>query len=129
MGLLNKIFSVSGTPIDAIGNVFDKIFTSDDERAQAGIIFEKLKQQPFLVQAEINKVSASHQSWFVAGGRPALLWVAALGWLMEFIANPIFQMITGKKFNMPVDQMVWLTGAVLGIYGGLRTVEKLTGRA
>ena len=126
MGILGRIFGgAAAQPIDAIGNAFDKIFTSDDERKQAQAVLEKLRQQPFLVQAEINKVAAAHRNWFVAGGRPALLWVAAIGWLMEFVINPIFQMFTGKAFNMPVEQMVWLTGAVLGIYGGLRTVEKL----
>lgn len=130
MGLLGKIFGgATASPIDALGNAFDKIFTSDDERAQARAVLEKLKQKPFLVQAEINKVAAGHKSWFVAGGRPALLWVAAIGWLMEFVINPIFQMFAGRSFEMPVDQMVWLTGAVLGIYGGLRTVEKLNGKA
>lgn len=130
MGLINKLFGhAAASPIDALGNAFDKIFTSDEERRQAQALLEKLKQKPFLVQAEINKVAAAHRSWFVAGGRPALLWVAAIGWLMEFVVNPIFQMFAGKSFDMPVDQMVWLTGAVLGIYGSLRTVEKLRGRA
>ena len=125
MGLLSKLFGTAAEPIDAIGNAFDKIFTSDEEKAHAQAVLEKLRQQPFIVQAEINKVAASHKNWFVAGGRPALLWVAALGWLVEFVVNPIFQMTTGQKFDMPVDQMVWLTGAVLGIYGTLRTVEKV----
>ena len=130
MGILGKIFGgAAASPIDALGNAFDKIFTSDEERQQAEALLEKLKQKPFLVQAEINKVAAAHRNWFVAGGRPALLWVAATGWLMEFVINPIFQMATGKAFNMPVEQMVWLTGAVLGIYGGLRTVEKIKGKA
>mgnify|MGYP006442695747 FL=1 len=130
MGILGKIFGgATASPIDALGNAFDKIFTSDEERQQAEALLEKLKQKPFLVQAEINKVAAAHRNWFVAGGRPALLWVAAIGWLMEFVINPIFQMASGKAFNMPVEQMVWLTGAVLGIYGGLRTVEKLKGKA
>lgn len=129
MGILGTLFgSAAASPIDAIGNAFDKVFTSDEERLQAEAVLEKLKQQPHLVQAEINKVAASHKSWFVAGGRPALLWVASIGWLMEFVANPIFQMVNGNKFDMPVDQMVWLTGAVLGIYGGLRTVEKMKGK-
>ena len=130
MGVLGTLFGKgAASPIDAIGNAFDKVFTSDEERAQAEAVLEKLRQKPHLIQAEINKVAAGHKSWFVAGGRPALLWVAAVGWLMEFVANPIFQMVDGRSFNMPVDQMVWLTGAVLGIYGGLRTVEKMKGKA
>lgn len=129
MGLLGNLFGgAASEPVEAIGNAFDKIFTSDEEKMKARAVLERLRQEPFIVQAEINKVAAAHRSWFVAGGRPALLWVAATGWLMEFLVNPVFQMLTGRAFNMPVDQMVWLTGAVLGIYGGLRTVEKLKGK-
>lgn len=131
MGLIKTILGVGeevAKPVEAVGDMFDKLFTSDEERAIAAAAMEKLRQNPYLIQAEINKVAASHKSWFVAGGRPALLWVTAMGWLMEFVANPIFQMFAGRKFEMPVDQMVWLTGAVLGIYGTLRTVEKVRGK-
>jgi len=128
MGLLN-IFTGGVTPsIDALGKAIDNLSTTDEERLHAQAVLEKLRNQPALLQAEINKTAAMHKNWFVAGGRPALLWVAACGWLMEFFANPIFEMFTGRKFNMPIDQMVWLTGAVLGIYGTLRTVEKLNGK-
>lgn len=129
MGVLQFLFGKSASPIEALGNAIDKVSTTDEERMQAKAFLEKLRQEPALLQAEINKTSALHASWFVAGGRPALLWVAALGWLMEFVVNPIFQMFTGKAFAMPVDQMVWLTGAVLGIYGTLRTVEKMNGKS
>ena len=130
MSIISFLFgSTSASPIEALGEAIDKVTTSDEERLQAEALLEKLRQQPALVQAEINKSAAVHRSWFVAGGRPALLWVAALGWLMEFIVNPIFQMFTGKAFAMPVEQMVWLTGAVLGIYGTLRTVEKVRHKA
>lgn len=129
MNVIAKLFGgAASEPIDAIGNAFDKIFTSDEEKIQANAILQKIKQHPYIIQAEINKVSASHRSVFVAGGRPALLWVTAIGWLMEFVANPILFMFTNKSFNMPVEQMVWLTGAVLGIYGTLRTVEKIKGK-
>ncbi|MBA44235.1 MAG: hypothetical protein CMF62_09585 [Magnetococcales bacterium] len=89
---------------------------------------KKPAHKPALLQAEANKASALHRSWFVAGGRPALLWVSAIGWMMQFVVNPIFEMFTGKTFAMPVEQMVWLTGSVLGIYGTLRTVEKMKGK-
>ena len=129
MGVFSFLFGQNASPIEALGSAIDKVTTTDEERVQAQALLEKLRQQPALLQAEINKTSAMHASWFVAGGRPALLWVAAMGWLMEFIVNPVFQMLTGRSFAMPVDQMVWLTGAVLGIYGTLRTVEKMNGKS
>lgn len=126
MGILSTIF---GGGVAPLGKALDDIFTNDEERANAEIVLEKIRQSPAAIQAKANEIAASHKSWFVAGGRPALLWVASIGWLMEFVINPIFQMFSGKSFDMPVDQMVWLTGAVLGIYGGLRTVEKLKGKS
>lgn len=125
MGWLGNLLGGGAKTITAFGDAIDKTFTSDEERANARAVLEKLDQSAAMVQAETNKISASHTNWFVAGGRPALLWVAAIGWLMEFVVNPIFQMYANRKFDMPVEQMVWLTGAVLGIYGSLRTVEKI----
>lgn len=128
MGVLSFLFGSSASPIEALGEALDKVTTTKEERLQAEALLEKLRQQPALLQAESNKASALHRSWFVAGGRPALLWVSAIGWMMQFVVNPIFEMFTGKTFAMPVEQMVWLTGSVLGIYGTLRTVEKMKGK-
>ena len=130
MGLLNLLLGGGVAPsLEALGSAIDKVSTSDEERLQGQALLEKLRNEPAILQAEINKTAAAHASWFVAGGRPALLWVAALGWLMEFVINPIFEMASGKTFAMPVDQMVWLTGSVLGIYGTLRTFEKISGKS
>lgn len=130
MGIIKKFFGANiADPIEAIGDAIDKVSTTDEERLAGQAVMEQVRQQPFLFQAAINKVAAGHRSWWVAGGRPALLWVAAIGWFMEFVLNPFYQMYAGKSFDMPVEQMVWLTGAVLGIYGSQRTLEKLQGRA
>jgi len=53
MGIFSKIFG--GPAIDAVsavGNVVDQLFTSDDERAQAALLMEKLRQQPQVLQAD-----------------------------------------------------------------------------
>ena len=120
-------------PIEAIGNAFDKIFTSDVERAQAKIVMEKLRQQPHLLQAEMNKIEASHKSTFVAGWRPALGWVCAIGLGFVYIINPIIQWLTctfGDKCivgpEMPLESMMTLVISLLGL-GGLRTFEKVKG--
>ena len=115
-------------PIVAIGNIIDQVFTSDDEREQAEIIKMKLAMQPALVQAEISKVQAQHRSTFVAGARPALMWVCALGFLFAFFINPMLQWLAPEAGSpeLPLDAMLELTLAMLGL-AGLRTVEKLKG--
>lgn len=114
-------------PINAIGNVVDKLFTSDEERLTAQQAKERLQQQPHMVQAETNKVSAAHRSVFVAGARPFLLWVCGFGFAFSFLVNPIIQWTTGEPGPLlPMDSMTELTLGMLGL-AGLRTFEKLKG--
>ena len=88
----NTISTVLGDsaskPIEAVGNVLDGLFTSDEERLDKKIILERLAQQPSLAQTEINKVEASHRSMFVAGARPFILWVCGVGLANAFLIAP-----------------------------------------
>lgn len=124
----NLFSSAAAEPINAIGNVVDKLFTSDDERLDKENIKIRLMQKPALVQAEINKVQAAHRSTFVAGGRPFLMWVCGLGFLFAFVINPILQWVAPELGapELPLSAMMELTLAMLGL-AGLRTVEKLKG--
>ncbi len=133
MGLLSNIVG-GGTAdaITAIGGVFDKLFTSDDERAKAQYVLEKLRQQPQMVQAEINKVEAGHRTLFVAGWRPFIGWVCGFGFLWSFIGHPLFEWVValeGLHITPPViatDNMMTLVLSLLGL-GTLRTYEKVKG--
>jgi hypothetical protein len=114
-------------PIDAIGNAIDKIFTSDDERKAAQAIIEKIRLQPAILNAELNKVEAQHRSVFVAGWRPAIGWICAIGIGFAFIGNPLLdRFCEGKPVEVPLDMILELVIAMLGM-AGLRTVEKLKG--
>jgi len=116
-------------PIEAVGNVLDKLFTSDGERLDKALLKQRLAQEPALAQAEINKVSAGHRSIFVAGARPALLWTCALGYAFAFLVNPAIQWITGLPGpELPMDAMDKLTYGMLGL-AAMRTVEKIKGVA
>lgn len=131
MGLLTGFFSSSAAePINAVGNVLDKLFTSDEEKLNIEIVRQRLAQQPALVQAEIMKVQAQHRSLFVAGARPAIMWVCSLGFLFIFVINPILQWVWPNigAPELPLDALMELTLAMLGL-SGLRTIEKLKGRA
>lgn len=129
MGWFSSLFSsTAAEPITAVGNIIDQVFTSDDERAQADIIKQKLAMKPALIQAEISKVQAQHRSTFVAGARPFLMWVCGLGFLFAFVVNPLLQWIAPELGSpeLPLEAMMELTLAMLGL-AGLRTVEKLQG--
>jgi len=129
MGWLSNIFTSNvAEPINAVGNVLDKLFTSDGEKLTLSIAKQRLAQQPALAQAEIMKVQAQHRSIFVAGARPFLMWVCGFGFLFAFVINPLLVwLIPGiGKPELPLDAMMELTLAMLGL-AGLRTVEKLKG--
>lgn len=135
MGIFSKI--LGGPAIDAVtavGNVVDQLFTSDEERAQAAILMEKLRQKPLLLQAEINRVEASHRSLFVAGWRPFIGWVCGAGFLWAFILHPLFEWVIALRGldivtpSIVTDNMMELVLALLGL-GTLRSVEKMTGRS
>ncbi len=129
MSWLTSIFSSSAAePINAIGYVVDSLFTSDDERLTHEEIKLRLSQRPQMAQTEINKVQAASRSTFVAGARPAIMWVCALGLLTAFVINPYIEFFSesGKIVNIPLDAMMELTLAMLGL-ATLRTVEKLNG--
>lgn len=134
MGILSSLFGGGGSsvaqPIEAIGNIIDSVFTSDEERAQGELLKQKLAMKPALMQAEINKVQAGHRSTFVAGARPFLMWVCGLGFLFAFVVNPILQWLAPELGSpeLPLDAMLELTLAMLGL-AGLRTVEKLNGKS
>ena len=115
-------------PIEAIGNAADKIFTNDEERMKAQAVLDRIALQPSILQAELNKVEAKHRSVFVAGWRPAVGWICALGLAFAFIGNPLLErFVGGKPVVVPFDMFLGLGIAMLGIVG-LRMVEKMQGK-
>ncbi len=72
--MLNRISGQSvAEPIQVIGTVLDKLFTS---KLQAKVVLEKLRQHPAERQVALNKVEVQHRSMFVAGWRPFIGWVS-----------------------------------------------------
>lgn len=145
MSVLGTLFGLGGDgiakPIDALGNVFDKLFTSDAERLQAQAVLEKLKQHEDELQVELNKIEAAHASVFVAGWRPAIGWVCACSLAVYYI--PRFAVGTGLWVwaclqseppnlvplpEMGVGDILGLVGSLLGM-SWMRTTEKKAGVA
>lgn len=125
-------------PIEAVGNVVDKLFTSDGEKLDKQAVLARLAQKPQLAQIELNKLEAQHRSVFVAGWRPSIGWVCAISLGAYYI--PQYFMATflwvkivlakGELVPYPVsgDGLMELVIAMLGL-GLYRSVEKGVGRA
>lgn len=130
MNLLGPFLGSATTqPIEAVGNVLDKLFTSDEERLDKQAILTRLAQRPQEIQTEINRMEAQHRSLFVAGWRPFIGWVCGFGLAFSFVGNPLIQWVTHRPGpQLPDEIMMNLVTALLGL-GALRTMEKLGGRA
>jgi len=85
-------------------------------------------------QIEANTVQAKHPSLFVAGARPAIMWICALGLLTQFFIMPIADWATAiwmPEITLPslaTGELMTLTLSLLGL-GGMRSFEKSKGVA
>lgn len=123
-----------GSIITGITNGLDELFTSEEEREAAKLKIMTMMQQPHILQAVANIEGAKHRSIFVAGWRPAIGWVAALGLGYQYLILPFAGLINAYA-DLPADlpdlqseQLMSLVLALLGL-GGMRTFEKYTGVA
>ena len=133
--MLDRILASNiASPVEAIGSVLDRLFTSDDERAQAAIVMEKLRQHPAELQVALNRIEAAHASVFVAGWRPAVGWLCAFGIGWAWIGHPLFLWAAAlwapalQPPEIVTDHLFELVLALLGM-AGLRSFEKTKGRA
>ncbi len=85
-------------------------------------------------QIEANTEQAKHPSLFVAGARPAIMWICALGLLTQFFIMPIAEWATViwmPEVLLPelnTGELMTLTLSLLGL-GGMRSFEKTKGVA
>lgn len=142
MGLISTIFGQGGDavakPVEAVGNVLDKLFTSDDERLSRAEAMARLAQRPAELQVEINKLEAQHRSVWVAGWRPGIGWVCGLSLALYFIpqygtaaavwikACATAEWKTLPPYPVTADALMELVFAMLGM-ATLRTAEKRMG--
>lgn len=136
MSVLAKILGGGAAkPIDAIGNVLDKVFTSKEEKMNMDQLMERLKQRPAELQVEINKVEAQHRTIFVAGWRPFIGWVCGMALAYNYIFRDLIAWVVLNWFdtvslppNLAMEHLITILGGMLG-FGILRTVEKSKGVA
>ena len=122
-------------PIEAVGNIVDQLFTSEEEKLDKQAVLERIRQKPDLAQAEINKVEAGHRSIFVAGWRPFIGWVCGFALAYSFILRDL-AVWTINSFAphivappaLHLEHLISIVLALLGL-GGLRSFEKMKGRA
>jgi len=133
---------------DIIGaglQILDKVIPDPAAKAEAQLKLLQLKQAGEFKELEVklamvqsqtdtNKEEAKSSNLFVAGWRPFIGWTCGGALFSQYIIRPWVQAIfvmTGHPIpNLPgIDDQLWqLLGGMLGL-GGLRTFEKIKGKA
>lgn len=135
-----------GIPIigDVIGLVKDlagKAIVDKDKKNEILFKLQELEDkadarfhEELMGQIEVNKIEAQHSSLFVAGWRPSVGWVCAVGLGWQFVLSPFAETLarfSGWAGNMPVvdtENLLMLVLGMLGI-GAQRSFEKVKGVA
>lgn len=123
--------------LEVASKVIDRIFPDKAKADEAKLAMAQLQMSGelklILGQIEVNKAEATNTNLFVAGWRPFIGWVCGLALAYQYIGRPLL-VIVGNAIDvaipvLPLDGTLWeLMFGMLGI-GGLRTFEKLKGKA
>lgn len=134
-GLIDRLFGAAVSPLEAVSDVIDRFVETPEERAAAAAIRARMAARPAELQAGINRIEARHRSIWVAGWRPGIGWVcgAALAWHyvgadLAAWACALWAPETAPPALTGTEELVTILLGMLGL-GGLRTIEKLGGRA
>ena len=126
------MLGIAESVIGVAGKVLDKFVEDKDLKTK---LSHELKTQIVsldLAQAQTNLEQAKHSSIFVAGARPAIMWICAFGLAWQFVFQPVAVWaiaMSGADVVLPVIQtegLMSLTLALLGL-GSMRTAEKWKG--
>jgi hypothetical protein len=126
--------------IGPVTGLLDKFIEDKDQKNalahELATMAEKAAHQAAMAQVQANTEQAKHPSLFVAGARPAIMWICAFAMAYHFIVQPflVFGVLVAGV-TLPADppelEMGQLMPVLLGILGlgGMRSYEKVKGIA
>ena len=123
-----------GQILGAAAPILDKFIEDKDAKNKIKAELEQSMIGLQAAQAAANVEQAKHSSLFVAGARPAIMWLCALGLMTQFFLMPIAEWATsiwapGTPLpELQTEELMSLTLALLGL-GGMRSWEKSKGVA
>ena len=121
--------SILGSLIGPATQLLDKVIEDKDQKNalahEIATMAERHAQELAKGQLEVNKVEAASKSLFVAGWRPCIRWVCALG----LFYNTILSNILGIWVDVPEIDTTLLVPVMMGMLGlgAMRSYEKVQG--
>ena len=120
--MINLLSALVGPATEIINKVVPDKNKAAEIAHEISTMAERHHQEVMLAQIEVNKAEAS-AGWFRGGWRPAVGWVCAAGFAVNFLVSPI---AAGFGIGIPqadVGVMMPVLTGMLGL-GTLRTFEK-----
>jgi len=126
------MLGIAESIIGVASKVLDKFVEDKDLKRK---LESELKSQIIsldLAQAQTNLEQAKHSSVFIAGARPAIMWICAFGLGWQFVFQPVAAWIlavSGSELMLPLfetEGLMPLTLSLLGL-GSMRSFEKFKG--
>ena len=128
--LLAPIFGLVGTVIDRL--IPDKA-TAEKAKLEMAAALQAQEFQIQIEQIRVNAEEAKSTNWFVAGGRPAIMWICGFALAYAAVIEPIGRFIAkvwfGYEGEFPVidtDLTMQVLFGILGL-GAYRMAEKIKG--
>lgn len=128
--------SILPSLIEPISSLLDKFVENKDQKNllahRIATMAERHAHELAKGQLEVNKVEAAHKNMFVAGWRPAVGWICAMGMAGNFILIPMANFILAlveSEIVIPLIALSEMMPVLLGMLGlgAMRTVEKAKG--
>ena len=119
--------SIVASLVGPVTGLLDKFIEDKDHKNalahELATMSERHAQEALKGQLEINKMEAAHKSLFVAGWRPAIGWICALGLLY----NTIIANIISIWVAVPEVDTTLLVPVMMGMLGlgAMRSYEKV----
>jgi hypothetical protein len=110
-------------PILGIAKELIGLIPNENKRAELATQLQSMELEMAKGQLAVNMEEAKNTNWFVAGWRPAVGWLCVTGLGYNTMVAPMFGLAAGN-----FEVLITLLFGMLGL-GGLRTYEKVTGKA
>lgn len=118
---------IIGDVIKGLDGIVGRFKSSDEDRLKKAA----LEMEPLLMQLRTNFEEAKHPNAFVAGARPAAIWVCVLGLFWQVVLYPMVTWVWAfaKMQGTPppplnIEILNTMLFTLLGI-GGMRSFDKV----
>nr|WP_321499940.1 3TM-type holin [uncultured Dethiosulfovibrio sp.] len=100
--------------LPGISGIIERVIPDPNKKAELELELSKVQADEVNARMGVLQGMLSNKSLFVAGAIPALLWLAVLGLLNNYVLGPWFGL---EPINFPDQYWTLLSTVVIGLFG------------